>query len=175
MSNFLAYIFDKLYLLWPFRIVNSYQQGVRFWLGRDTAELTEGFYAVCPFLGSIEIVDVAEDVINLPVNSITTLDGKAATFSANLAFKIAHARKKFVCVQDFSNSLDALASGYLSASIRGQRWEDLLANQGELEDDVQAKLNAAVKKWGVRITAVHITDMVEARQYRLFADGSIHV
>lgn len=175
MTNVLAYIFDRLYLLWPFRIVHSYQQGVRFWLGRDVAELQPGFYMVCPFLGSIEMVDVAQDVINLPVNSVTTQDGRSISFSANIVFEIASARKKYVKVQDFATSLDALASGHLAACVRGQLWETLSAEQDSLEAEIKKRLQKAVRKWGVSIVAVHLTDMVEARQYRLFGDGGIHV
>lgn len=176
MTNVLAYIFDRLYLLWPFRIVHSFQQGVRFWLGRDVAELQPGFYVFCPFLGSIELVDVAQDVINLPVNSVTTQDGRSISFSANIVFEIANARKKYVKVQDFGTSLDALASGHLAACVRGQLWETVQEDQDALEEEIKRRLQKAVTKWGVKIVAVHITDMVEARQYRLFTDeGGFHV
>jgi regulator of protease activity HflC (stomatin/prohibitin superfamily) len=175
MTNFLAYIFDRLYLLWPCRIVHSYQQGVRFWLGRDVDELEPGFYFVCPFFGSIVMVDVAQDVITLPINSVTTQDGKPISFSANVVFEIASGRKKYVKVQDFETSLDALASGHLAACVRGQLWEKLLAEQDALEDEIQKRLQTAVKKWGVKIVAVHLTDMVEARAYRLFGDSPFHV
>lgn len=172
MTTWIAYIFDKLYLLWPLRIVHSYQQGVRFWLGKDVQELGPGCYFFPPFFGSIEIVDVAEDVITLPVNSITTLDGRSISFSANIVFRIRSARKKYTKVQDFETSLDALASGHLAACARGQTWTDIHASQDELEQEVRAKLNRTVRKWGVRIIAVHLTDMVEARSYRLFGDAA---
>jgi regulator of protease activity HflC (stomatin/prohibitin superfamily) len=175
MTNFLAYLFGKLYLLWPLRIVHSYQQGVRFWLGRDVAELGPGLYIFPPFLGSIELVDVAEDVITLPVNSIATLDGRSISFSANIVFRIRSARKKYTKVQDFSTSLDALASGHLSACVRAQTWEAIHDNQDALEAEMRRVLNRTVRKWGVRIVAVHVTDMVEAKQYRLFGDAAMHL
>jgi regulator of protease activity HflC (stomatin/prohibitin superfamily) len=171
--NWLDKLLDLLHSFWPLRIVTSYEKGVRFWLGRDTAELSTGIYAFLPWFGDIKIVTVVPDVMDLGVHSITTKDDRTITFSANVAYEITDARAMYTKVQDFATSLSRLAEGHMAAKIREWSYEEMVANQRELERSLERTLNTRAKVWGVSVLDCWLTDLVEARQYRLFGTSPL--
>lgn len=166
--NWLEVLFSWFNYLWPLRVVRSYQQGVRFWWGRDTKELGPGVYAFLPFFGDIEIVTVVPDVLDMGVHSITTTDNRKVTFSANIAYEIVSARLMWTKVQDFETSLQRIAEGHLATKIRDWSYDDLITGQKELERSLRGTLETRAKKWGVLVIDVWITDLVECKQFRLF-------
>src|SRR5688500_546700 len=169
--SWLEIILAKLHDHWPLRIVTSYQRGVRFWLGQDTAELTTGIYAFLPFFGNIEIVAVVPDVMDLGVHSVTTKDDRQVTFSANVAYEIVDARAMWTKVQDLDVRLSRLAEGHMASRIRDWDYAELIANQKDLERSLKGTLETRAKGWGVKVLDCWLTDLVAARQWRLFGVG----
>ncbi len=166
--SWIQFILEWLHQFWPIRIVYSYQQGVRFWLGEDTKELTTGCYWFLPFFGNIEIVPTVPDVLDLGIHSITTKDNWCITFSANVAYEITSARLMFTKVQDFETSLQRIAEGHIASKVRDWTYEELIDSQKDLERSLKDTLETRAKNWGVKIHVVWVTDLVKARQYRLF-------
>ncbi len=167
MGDFLRIVLEKLYEVWPLRVVRSYQKGVPFWLGEVGEEKGAGVYAFVPFFGAFEIVDVVEDVIDLPSQSITTKDGKMVTFSANVSFEVVDAVALWTQVQDFGENLSRVACGHLALKIREWTWDELQEGQRKLELSLRDTLTTRVKPWGVRVLECRLTDCVQAKQFRL--------
>jgi regulator of protease activity HflC (stomatin/prohibitin superfamily) len=166
-------LFRYLRELWPFYIVRSFEQGVRFRFGRDIARLGPGIYFNWWFVESIEIVTVVADVINLPTQTITCKDGKPVTFSANVEYEVEDARKMYCSVTNFGDSLRNAAMGHLAKRVRDWTTADLADSQAELERSLRGTLTTYVRDWGVKIKEVRLTDMVAARAYRLFSDPTL--
>lgn len=161
-NNLLAFI--------PCVIIHSYERGIRFWKGRDVEELGPGLHWFVPFLGSIHVVYVVPEVINLPTQSLTTNDDHHISFSANIEFEVVDARAMFCGVQDFQHSLTNMAMNHLAQRVRDWSWMELREGQKKLESSMKDTLTTKVKKWGVNILSVGITDLVETQTYRVFGD-----
>lgn len=170
MGDFVRLIAEKIYEIWPFRIVRVYQRGVRFWLGRVVGEqLGPGLYSFLPFFGSIEMVDVVEDVVDLPTQSVTTNDGKGVTFSANVCYEITDAVLHWTAVQDFHDNMSRAACSHLAVRVREQSYADLSSAEGQkkLEASLKGTLTTKVRPWGVQVLSVNLTDLVAAKHFRL--------
>src|SRR4051812_41059319 len=101
MGDFLQKLFEFIREFWPFSIIHSYEQGVKFRFGDDIAELNHGVWFRWPFLEEIHEVSVAEQTKNLLTQSLTTADNESISFSVNIVYKIGSARKMYVSVHDF--------------------------------------------------------------------------
>lgn len=168
MNAFFGFLRDFWRELWPVRVIYSYQRGVRFWKGRvNEAQLEPGLHLVCPYFGEIQIVNVAEDYLDLAVQSITTKDGKSVSFSANVGFTITDAVQNFCNIQDFESNMGRAATNHLARKVRGWTWDELCEYQTELERSLRETLTTKARKWGVTILEVGLTDLVQARQYRM--------
>ena len=164
-------------------MVATYERGVLFIGGLPGIELTPdsgifggrwtprwmcGVFPFIPFWMRIETLALCEDVVDLPVQSVTTSDGKTVTFSANIAYIITDVVQHYTNVQDFEQSFSRAACGHLAKVIRDETWDDLHQGQRKLEASLKDTLTTRVKKWGVQILECRLTDCSLSRQYRLF-------
>jgi regulator of protease activity HflC (stomatin/prohibitin superfamily) len=164
----LQLIFDLLYRFWPVRVVFSYQQGVRFWRGADTALLRTGVYAFWPILGDIEVHTTAQDVEWIGAQSFTTKDKHSVTVDGKILYKIRNARLWFVNVTEFKTSLAGICEIHMMRAVRNLTLDELLAKQAEIEAELKEVLSAAAFKWGVEVLDYGITNLTVARAFRLF-------
>lgn len=168
--NWIEAIFSRLAELWPFVKVHSYQQGVRFRCGKDVARCAPGVHFAFWWFEEIMVVDVVEQSINLPTQSVTTHDNVAVTFSANILYEVEDARVMYTSVQDFDDSLTAAAMNHLAQKVRAWSWDELVDGQRDLEKSLKGTLSTRAARWGVKITDVAFTDMARARVYRWYGD-----
>lgn len=169
--GFLDRILELLRSAWPLLVVYEYQAGVRFRMGRHIATLGPGVYFRWWFFEEIVTVSVVEQSINLPTQSVALQDGTAVSFSANLTYEIADAGRYYCAVQDFERSLVDQAMIHLAARVRSfPDFASLHEAAGDLERSLRETTTTRVKRWGVKITGVGLTDLVHARTYRLLAD-----
>ena len=165
--NVIATLLEWLRQFWPFVIVHSYERGVRFWLGRDTALLEPGVHAYVPFFGSVHPITVVQDYIRLGNQNLTTRDGKPLLVSCNVRYEVPDARAAFTQVQEFPTSLADAARQALVAEIRKYEYAELLGKQADLERDVKTAVNKVSSKWGVRVINVGLADFILTRSFSL--------
>ena len=163
---------NNLLAMLPVKIIHSFERGVKFHKGIDKALLGPGLHWFLPFLQSIEVASVVDDVITLPTQSLTTSDDKHISFCMNVEYEIHDLRAMWIEVQDFQHSLKNLAMNHLAARVRELSWKELRESQSELEKSMKGTLTTKVKKWGVTVLSVGIVDLVETQTYRIFGDGS---
>jgi regulator of protease activity HflC (stomatin/prohibitin superfamily) len=169
--NLFDRILDTLKALWPVVLVYEYQAGVRFRLGRYVGTVPPGWYWCWWWVDELERVTVVEQSVNLPTQSVATRDGRNISFSANLTYEIADAGLYFTKVQDFERSLVDQAMIHLAQRVREfDDFPTLHAAQRELERSLKDTMTTRVKRWGVQITGVGLTDLTPARVYRLLSD-----
>lgn len=167
MNAFFENIWNFLKELQPIRIVRSYQQGVRFTNGiHSNKPLPPGVYAVIPFFDDIEAVNTQEDVIDLPMQTVTTSDGKQVTLSWNVEYQVVDAVLHFMSVRDFDENLPRKAARHIASRVRELTLDELVLGQRELEGSLKGTLQTRTKTWGVKILDVGITDIVQAKAYR---------
>jgi regulator of protease activity HflC (stomatin/prohibitin superfamily) len=168
--NFIESILSRLEQLWPFVRVKTYQRGVRFRGGKAPVELQPGVHFAIWWFDEVLIVDVTSQPINLPTQSITTKDGVPVSFSANVIYRVTDPVTMLTAVSDFDDSVTAIAMNHLAKRVREQSMDELRTGQDALEKSLEGTLHTRVKKWGVEIEAVGLTDLVQARAYRLLGD-----
>lgn len=172
-TTLIGWLGDNLAALVPFRIVRSYQRAVRFWMGNPGPELGPGFWWIVPGLLTIEVVDTRADTSNLPTQSVTTKDGRAVTFSANVEFEIVDAAAYVTGVQQFDFSLTNVAMSHLAKRVRAWTWDELVTEQRALELSLRDTMTTRAKRWGVQINDVGLTDLTCAKTLRFYGDPGI--
>jgi regulator of protease activity HflC (stomatin/prohibitin superfamily) len=99
---------------------------------------------------------------------LTTKDNHKITFSANALWAITSVLKYWTKVHDPHDNLMRVAEGFLAREIRDLTYDELLQNQETLEQALLLALRKQAQKWGVSIKDVWLTDLVEARPFRIF-------
>lgn len=166
-----AWLANNLAGFLPVKTVRSYQQGVKFSMGRDVALLGPGIHWYWPFFQAVEALDCAEETIDLPTQTVTTRDGHPVTFSANVVYRTVNARQRYVRLMDFDRSIGNVARNHLARRVRRLTWDELVARQSWLERSLAKTLTTRAKRYGVEILEVGITDFTRAKPFRLYGDG----
>lgn len=154
----------------PIVVVRDGQQGVRFTRGHATGPYDPNMYWTVPMVWVMEPVNVMERPINLVSLSLTTGDGKTVTCSANINYRIVDAVKASTLIGDHESSMAQEAMKTLHRCGRSVTMEYLLAHQRALEGRVRRSLQRKTVAWGIEVLDVGLTDLVLAKQYRLFMD-----
>ena len=152
------------------RIVRSYERGVAFVLGRAQGPLLPGWYWNIPVIRVIEVYPVVEQTVNLTNISITTRDAKPYTISANFNYEVLDAVRAYTQVHELDQSMRNEALKYLHRLARTVTAERLVGSQRALERRIREHLQKKVEAWGVRVIDVGVTDLVQAKQIRVFGE-----
>lgn len=160
-------IIDFLRQFWPFEIVYSYQRGVRFWCGTDTAELDAGLYMFMPFFGRIEVIDSQPDVMRLANQDLTTKDGVPVSVSLNVLYEINDARAAFVKVQKVTDNIADECRAGVAQAVRAYTFDELLAKQEEIENTIADSVAEVAGEWGVQVHRVNFADFIRTKALSL--------
>lgn len=172
-ETFISIVFNNLMALMPFVIVRSYQAGVRWHFGKNPMALAPGIHFKIWVYHQVEISDVTDEFIELPIQSVITKDNKLVCFSANVGYRIADVVKHWQNVQDFVASTHGAAMTHLAKRVRESTLAELESGEGlkKLEDSLKGTLTTKFKDWGTDVFAVGFTNFAEvSRQYRFFGD-----
>ena len=172
-GTFVEIVLNNLMALFPFVIVRSYQRGVRWVFGKNPKELMPGFHWKIWLLHQVETINVVDEVVNLPVQSVITADKKLVCFSVNIGFRIDDAVKHMCGVQDFQESTAGLAMTHLAKRVREKTLADLISDLGTIEKSLSGTLTTRFQDWGTTVFSVGFTDFAEVPyQIRLFTESA---
>lgn len=173
-ETFIAAVFNNLMTLMPFVVVRSYQMGVRWRFGRDPVALDPGPHWRIWLFHQVEVSDVTDEFIELPIQSVITADNRPVCFSVNIGYRIVDIVKHWQNVQDFVASTHGCAMTHLAQRVRKAPLAELESEEGlkKLEDSLRGTLTTRFADWGTKVFSVGFTNFVEVpRQYRFFTDG----
>ncbi len=164
--DFLTAIWDRVTFG---RVIEGWESGVRFKRGRVQPEpLGAGIWWHWPFVDRIEVIPIRPRYIDLPTQSVTTADGEAVSFSANICYEIENAVLAYTEVHDLEDFVSRASMGHLHGRIHAWTLAELMAGLKDLEKSLEGTLQTRVKRWGIRVLDVRLTDMVRSRVYRLY-------
>lgn len=165
-------LFENLAELLPVKIVKSYERGVKWTLGRNPTLLDPGPHFRLWFYHSIETAVVADDVIELPIQSVITKDEKLVVFKAIIGFRIEDVVKHFTNVTDFRESTIGLSMTHLAKRIRNTILSEVVGDLTKIETSLTNTLTTKFKDWGTLVNFVGFSDFAEVpTQIRIFGEG----
>lgn len=175
MQALVDFIVRNLLQLWPIALVLEWEVAVMMRNGRIHRRLGTGLHWRWLFIEECKKWPGQEIVIDLPIGSCASADGRTLTVSANLGYKVTDYTTYLRSVWNGEASIKATAIGFLTSTVAGKDWASMAANRNGFENELRESLGAVVAPWGVEVTRVYLTDLVEARQYRLFGDPKVVV
>lgn len=157
----LPLLVPALIILVPmFRIVNQYQQGVLFRLGRISRVLGPGPQLVFPFgIDVLRRVDLRTQTMDVPKQEIITRDNVPVTVDAVVYFNVSDPVLALTKIADYGYSTALLGQTILRSVLGQHDLDDMLAKRVELNDILRRLLDEPTDAWGIKVTAVEIKAM----------------
>jgi regulator of protease activity HflC (stomatin/prohibitin superfamily) len=166
----IEFIIKNLMAFWPVARVYTWQQGLRVRCGKVREELEPGLHLRVPFIDEINKTTRSDMTVDLPTGSVVTEDGVSVVYSANVCYKVTSIRAGWVKIYRFDDSVVNMAFGALATAVASRTWQELKRDRKALETALVAELNEAMDGWGLQVLRVFLTDLVPARQFRMYGD-----
>ena len=138
------------------KVLNEYERGVTFTLGRYTGIKGPGLVIVVPIIQSIMRVDLRTVVMDVPPQDVITRDNVSVKVNAVIYFRVVEPDKAILQVAHFYEATSQLAQTTLRAVLGKHELDALLSDRDALNRDIQAILDKATDAWGIKVSTVEI-------------------
>ncbi len=141
------------------RVINQYESGVIFRLGRLGPVKGPGLRFILPFVDRIVMVDQRTINYDVPQQDVITKDNISVKVSAILAFKVMDPVAAVVNVDSYLALTSRLAQTTLRSVCGQVELDELLAKREEINGRIQDILDHQTAAWGVKVSIVEIRDI----------------
>lgn len=138
------------------RIINEYQNGVVFRLGRFVGLKRAGFRWLIPGIERMIVVDMRTVVRDVPPQDVITRDNVSVKVNAVVYFRVIHADKAVLQVEDFLYATSQLAQTTLRAILGQVELDQLLSERDRINREIQQVLDAHTDAWGIKVSNVEV-------------------
>ncbi|MDC0076782.1 SPFH/Band 7/PHB domain protein [Acidimicrobiaceae bacterium] len=139
-----------------FRIIRPFETGLVERLGKYNRQATPGLNIVLPGLERIIIVDMREQVIDVPPQEVITKDNVTITVDAVIYYEPTDPKKLVYNVGDFIQAATKLAQTNLRNVVGDLELDAALTSRETINTQLKLILDEATDKWGTRVVRVEI-------------------
>ncbi|WP_329561857.1 slipin family protein [Kitasatospora sp. NBC_01266] len=153
-------VLGLLLLATSVRVVQQYERGVVFRLGRVRGKVREpGLTLLVPLADRMRKVNVQVITMPVPAQEGITKDNVTVRVDAVLYFRVVEPVRATVDVQNYSFAMLQVAQTSLRSIIGKSELDDLLSGREQLHRGLELMLESPSVGWGVHIDRVEIKDV----------------
>jgi regulator of protease activity HflC (stomatin/prohibitin superfamily) len=141
------------------KVLNEYERGVMFTLGRFTGIKGPGLILVAPMVQQMRKVDLRVIVLDVPKQDVISRDNVSVKVNAVVYFRIVDPGKAIIQVANVFEATSQLAQTTLRSVLGQHEMDDLLAQRDKLNADIQRILDQNTEAWGIKVTKVEIKNV----------------
>jgi regulator of protease activity HflC (stomatin/prohibitin superfamily) len=153
----LAVIALVFYLISSIVILNEYERGVIFRLGKLLpSPKGPGVILVFRPIDRLVRVSLRTVVLEVPPQDIITRDNVSVKVSAVVYFRVLDSRRAVVEVENYMFATSQLSQTTLRSVLGQAELDDLLAARDRLNQELQQILDHRTDPWGIKVSAVEV-------------------
>jgi len=141
------------------RIVQQYERGVIFILGRLTGAKGPGLFWVPPVITRMVKVDLRIVTLTVPPQEVITRDNVTIKVTAVLYFYVVDPAQAVVNVMNFMQATTQIGQTTLRNVLGQSELDEILSQRNKINRDLQTIIDEYTERWGVKVTAVEIKDV----------------
>ena len=144
------------------RIVQEYERGVIFRLGRLVGAWGPGLFLIIPIVERMVVVDLRVITMDVPRQEAITKDNVTVKVDAVIYFKVVNPEDAVVRVADYIRATSLIAQTTLRNVIGQSELDELLGRREEVNQRLQRIIDEATEPWGIKVTATEVRDVTLA-------------
>jgi regulator of protease activity HflC (stomatin/prohibitin superfamily) len=148
-------------LLRSVRIVNEYERGVLFRLGRVTPENLKGpgLRLLLPVIDRMQKVDLRTVTYDVPAQEVITKDNVTIKVNAVIYFNVMNPVDSVLKVANHMTATSLYAQTSLRNILGQHELDEILAEREKIGQALQRIIDQATDAWGVKVSAVEVKDI----------------
>ena len=156
-TPFLLLLLPILYIINSIKILNEYERGVVFRLGKLLPEPKgPGVVLVFAPIDRMVRVSLRTIVLDVPPQDVITRDNVSVKVNAVVYFRVMDPSRAIVEVESFHYATSQLAQTTLRSVLGQADLDDLLSQRERLNQDLQHILDQRTDPWGIKVSAVEV-------------------
>jgi len=148
-----------LFVLSGLRVVQQYERGVIFVLGRLIGAKGPGLFWIVPFISRMEKVDLRVVTLNVPPQEVITRDNITVRVTAVIYFYVVDPIAAVINVQNFLQATTQIGQTTLRNVLGQSELDEMLAQRQKINRELQVIIDEHTERWGVKVTAVETKDI----------------
>ena len=146
-------------VLLAIRVVQQYEMGVHFRLGRVIGVRPPGLRLIVPVIDVLRPISLR--IVTMPIQSqgIITRDNVSIDVSAVAYFKVVDAVKAVVAIENVGSAINQIAQTTLRKVVGQHTLDETLAETDRINLNIREILDVATADWGVLVTLVELKDI----------------
>ncbi len=138
------------------KIVQEYERGVRFTLGKFSGIINPGLRFVIPILQTWQKVDIRTKVIDVPDQDAITKDNVSIKVNAVLYFKVLEVEKAIIQVEHYGYAVSQLAQTTMRDVVGEVSLDELLGKRDAVSSKIRLIVDKATDPWGIKVESVEL-------------------
>lgn len=138
------------------RIINEYENGIVFRLGRYAGTRRPGLNLIIPMIDRMVVVDLRTLARDVPPQDVITRDNVSVKVNAVLYFRVMQAERAVIQVEDYLYATSQLAQTTLRSILGEVDLDDLLSSREKINKHLQEVLDRQTEPWGIKVSNVEV-------------------
>lgn len=141
------------------RIVNQYERGVVFRLGRVIGVKEPGLRLIIPLVDRMVKPSLRIVTMPIPAQKIITQDNVTIDVAAVAYFKVTDAYKAVVEIENYNRAVNQIAQTTVRSVVGQYALDEILSETQKLNRSIQKIIDTHSEPWGIKVTTVEIKDI----------------
>jgi len=141
------------------KIVQEYERGVIFRLGRLVGAKGPGLFFILPIIDRMLKVDLRVVTLDVPSQEAITRDNVTVKVNAVVFFRVVDPSDAIVQVEDYKRATWNIAQTTLRNVLGQSELDELLSNREQINHKLQQIIDETTEPWGVKVSIVEVKDV----------------
>jgi len=145
-----------IFLFMAIKILNEYERGVIFRLGRVIQHKGPGLILLIPVIDRMVRVSLRTVAMDVPPQDVITRDNVSVEVNAVIYFRVMDPTKAVIEVENYLYATSQLAQTTLRSVCGESELDELLAEREKINVQLQEILDRHTDPWGVKVSMVEV-------------------
>jgi regulator of protease activity HflC (stomatin/prohibitin superfamily) len=145
-----------MFLFMAIKILNEYERGVIFRLGRIIDHKGPGIILLIPVIDRMVRVSLRTVAMDVPPQDVITRDNVSVKVSAVIYFRVMDPTRAVIEVENYLYATSQLAQTTLRSVCGQSELDELLAERDKINLQIQEILDSHTEPWGVKVSMVEV-------------------
>jgi regulator of protease activity HflC (stomatin/prohibitin superfamily) len=138
------------------KILNEYERGVVFRLGRTIGAKGPGLIILIPLIDRMVKVSLRLVALDVDPQDVITRDNVSVKVNAVIYFRVVEPVKAIIEVENYAYAMSQLAQTTLRSVCGEAELDDLLSEREKINNKLQEILDTHTDPWGIKVTTVEL-------------------
>jgi len=141
------------------KVVQEYERGVIFRLGRLVGAKGPGLFFIIPFIDRMVKVDLRTVTLDIPSQEAITRDNVTVRVNAVAYFRVVDPEAAVVRIENYMLATMQIAQTTMRSVLGQSELDELLSNRDEINARLQQIIDQQTEPWGIKVSIVEVKDV----------------